>query len=101
MLMRKRENLLLIESGGAKLANVSSRNDSRYLRPYQIVKENNEVYNGYNWSKANYLTPIPAYEIMLTASQGSDGTVNLDSSPLYQNPYWPKKPPVLLQQNNC
>lgn len=81
---------LLIESGGAKLANVSSRNDSRYLRPYQIVKENNEVYNGYNWSKANYLTPIPAYEIMLTASRGSDGTVNLDSSPLYQNPYWPK-----------
>ena len=81
---------LLIEPGGTELANVSPRNSSKYLRPYQIIEANNEVYNGYNWSKANYLTPIPAYEIMLTASQGSDGTVNLDSSPLYQNPYWPK-----------
>lgn len=81
---------LLIEPGGSELANVSSRNSSKYLRPYQIIEANNEVYNGYNWSKANYLTPIPAYEIMLTASQGSTGTIDLDSSPLYQNPYWPK-----------
>ena len=81
---------LLIEPGGSELANVSSRNSSKYLRPYQIIEANNEVYNGYTWSKANYLTPIPAYEIMLTASQGDNGVVNLDSSPLYQNPYWPK-----------
>ncbi len=82
---------LLIEPEGTALANVSSRNSSKYLRPYQIVEANNEVYNGYTWSKANYLTPIPAYEIMLTASQGDNGSVNLDSSPLYQNPYWPKQ----------
>ena len=81
---------LLIEPGGSELANVSSRNSSKYLRPYQIIEANNEVYNGYTWSKANYLTPIPAYEIMLTASQGDNGVMNLDSSPLYQNPYWPK-----------
>ena len=82
---------LLIEPGGSSQANVSSRVTSKYLRPYQIIEANNEVYNGYTWTEANYLTPIPAYEIMLTASQGGDGTVDLDSSPLYQNPYWPKQ----------
>ena len=82
---------LLIEPDGSGQANVSSRTSSKYLRPYQVVKANNEVYNGYTWSKANYLTPLPAYEIMLTSSMGTDGNVNLDSSPLYQNPYWPKQ----------
>ena len=82
---------LLIEPGGSSQANVSSRNASKYLRPYQIIEANNEVYDGYTWTKANYLTPLPAYEIMLTATVGEDGNVDLDSSPLYQNPYWPKQ----------
>lgn len=82
---------LLVEPGGSGQANVSSRNSSTYLRPYQVMKANNEVYDGYTWSKANYLTPLPAYEIMLTSSMGADGNVNMDSSPLYQNPYWPKQ----------
>lgn len=82
---------LLIEPDGGGQANVSSRTSSKYLRPYQIIRTNNEVYDGYNWSKANYLTPLPAYEIMLTSSVGADGNVNMDSSPLYQNPYWPKQ----------
>lgn len=81
---------LLVEPGGSGQANVSSRSSSKYLRPYQVIKANNEVYNGYTWSKANYLTPLPAYEIMLSASIGTDGKVELDSSPLYQNPYWSK-----------
>ena len=82
---------LLIEPGGSSLANVSSRTASKYLRPYQIIVANNEVYDGYTWTKANYLTPIPAYEILLTSQMGEDGNVDLDSSPLYQNPYWPKQ----------
>lgn len=79
----------LIEPGnaGGGTANVSSRTASKYLRPYQIISTNNLVYNGYNWSKANYLTPIPAYEIRITASNMNDAT----TSPLYQNPYWPTK----------
>ena len=81
----------LIEPGGSGQANVSSRTASKYLRPYQIVVTNNEVYDGYTWTKANYLTPIPAYEILLTSQMGEDGNVDLDSSPLYQNPYWPKQ----------
>lgn len=82
---------LLVEPGGSGQANVSSRNSSKYLRPYQVIEANNEVYNGYTWSKANYLTPLPAYEIMLSASMGTDGKIDLDSSPLYQNPYWSKQ----------
>lgn len=82
---------LLVEPEGSGQANVSSRSNSKYLCPYQIIKTNNEVYDGYTWTKANYLTPLPAFEIMLTSSMGTDGNVNLDSSPLYQNPYWPKQ----------
>lgn len=82
---------LLIEPGTDKSPNVSSRKDSKYLLPYRIIEKNNQVYNGYTWSKANYLTPLPAYEILLTAGAAAEGSteVDLGSSPLYQNPYWP------------
>lgn len=83
---------VLIEPGGDKDANISGRSDSKYLRPYRIIEANNQVYNGYTWSKANYLTPLPAYEILLTANAVSAGeVVDLGTSPLYQNPYWPSK----------
>ncbi len=78
----------LVETGKDK--NVSSKTDSKYLRPYRVVEVNNELYNGYNWSKANYLSPLPAYEIRLSATLPTDGGVtDLGTSPLYQNPYWP------------
>lgn len=73
------------DAGAGKTANVSSRTVSKYLRPYQIIVANNLVFNGYNWSKANYLSPLPAYQIRLTSSNVSDPS----TSPLYQNPYWP------------
>lgn len=80
---------LLIEPGTDRSPNVSSRKDSKYLQPYRIIENNNQVYNGYTWSKANYLTPLPAYEILLTANAAENGDIDLGSSPLYQNPYWP------------
>lgn len=80
---------LLIEPGTDRSPNVSSRRDSKYLLPYRIIESNNQVYNGYTWSKANYLTPLPAYEILLTANASEGGDIDLGSSPLYQNPYWP------------
>lgn len=81
---------LLIEPGTDRSPNVSSRRDSKYLLPYRIIENNNQVYNGYTWSKANYLTPLPAYEILLTANAAAEGSdIDLGSSPLYQNPYWP------------
>lgn len=77
---------LLIPAGGNLEPNVSSPTISgKYLRPYQIIKKNNEVYDGYNWSKAFYLSPVPYFQIKLTASDPS----NIGSSTIYQNPYWP------------
>ena len=77
----------LIDNGSSD-ANVSSRNLSTYLRPYQILNSStNTVFNGYNWSEANYLSPIPYRQMQLASP---DGTA--DNSNLYQNPYWPVQP---------
>lgn len=65
--------------------NVSSKSNSIYLRPYQVVKANNPYYNGLNWSEAHYLSPI-GFRNFLIASDG-----NAESSVIYQNPYWPIK----------
>lgn len=65
-------------------SNVSASTRSTYLRPYQIVQENNLYYNGYTWTKANYLSPI-AYSHFLNASENN----NAENSVIYQNPYWP------------
>ncbi len=77
----------LIDDGTSK-ANVSSKELSKYLRPYQILNlATNLVFNGYNWSEANYLSPIP-YRQMQLASPDEDA----ETSNLYQNPYWPVAP---------
>lgn len=74
----------LISDGSAK-ANVSSKTLSKYLRPYQILNlSTNLVFNGYNWSKANYLSPIPFRQMQLASPTGDAANSNL-----YQNPYWP------------
>ena len=78
------ESGLIEQADGLSSANVSNRNDSKYLRPYRVIKENNEVWNGYQWQKAYYLSPIS----ILDMTQASpDGT--LEGTYLYQNPYWP------------
>lgn len=78
----KGESLLISE--GAK-ANVSPASQSTYLRPYQIVKDNNRFYDGYKWHPAHYLSPIPMDNFIIT----SNGDMN--TSPIYQNPGWPKE----------
>ncbi|MFI3261485.1 MAG: RagB/SusD family nutrient uptake outer membrane protein [Rikenellaceae bacterium] len=75
----------LIYEGQSGVANVSPKENSTYLRPYQIVSNNNNVYNGYNWHVANYLSPLPFEEIQLVSTDYSD----LSTSVLYQNPGWP------------
>src|SRR5690606_33237566 len=70
---------------GGKTPNVSGPSDSKYVRPYRIFTTNNQLWNGFNWSKANYLDPLPYLEFQLTSTDpGQIGT-----SVLYQNPYWP------------
>lgn len=57
--------------------NVSSRTLSVYIRPYQVIQLNNPYYDGYTWTEAHYLSPIPFD--------------NFVQSPdvIYQNPGWP------------
>ena len=76
----------LIPAGSAEgTPNVSSKSRSKYLRPYQIIEKNNSLFNGYNWSKAAYLSPISYFQMALTAKDKND----VSTSVLYQNPYWP------------
>ena len=77
----------LVADGTSK-ANVSSKNLSKYLRPYQIINQaTNTMFNGYTWTEANYLSPIPFREMQLASP---DETA--ENSNLYQNPYWPVAP---------
>jgi hypothetical protein len=77
-----------LTSNGTATANVSSSTLSKYLRPYQIFNSaTNTVFNGYNWSEANYLEPMPYRQMQLAAPDG-DAT----HSNLYQNPNWPIEP---------
>ena len=67
-------------------ANISARTDSKYVRPLRLRKENNELFDGYSWHKAYYLSPYGIQDLTLTSE---DGTV--EHSVAYQNPYWPVK----------
>lgn len=68
---------------GSEKSNISHPS-YKYLRPYSILKDNNLVYDGYTWAKANYLSPLPIREIELLSPDE-----NVETSVLYQNPYWP------------
>lgn len=80
----KGECLLVEQAAGKTDANVSSREVSKYLRPYQVIKENNEVWDGYVWKKAYYLQPLGVRDMELASPDGS-----IANTVAYQNPYWP------------
>ena len=69
----------------------SEKEDSKELTKqfefygYAIMKDNNPVLNGYSWSKAYYLSPVPVREMELLSADE-----NASTSVLYQNPYWPE-----------
>lgn len=77
-----RNTAVLISDGGEN-ANVSSKDNSKYLRPYQIRK-NNELYNGYTFTPAYYLSPFSVQEMQQTSPTGDAANSNL-----YQNIGWP------------
>lgn len=79
-------SLLITSDDNAGTPNVSPKSVSNYLRPYQIVKENNRFYDGYKWHAAHYLSPIPMDNFIIT----SNGTGDVEQSTIYQNPGWPK-----------
>lgn len=71
---------------GSSSATVSNRQLSEYLRPYQKNMGSGNLFrNGFTWSMAHYLQPLPIKQFQLTSSDN----VSVELSPLYQNPYWP------------
>ena len=76
---------LIIADGDAK-ATMSAKTLSKYVRPYQIQKTNNILYNGYTFYQAHYLSPFSYQEMQLCSPDG-----NAENSNLYQNIYWPVK----------
>jgi hypothetical protein len=75
---------LVEQAPGVGAANISSREVSKYVRPYMTVMENNQLWDGLKWQKAHYLSPLGVNDLILTSE---DGTVANSES--YQNPYWP------------
>jgi hypothetical protein len=69
---------------GSNSANVSSKDKSEYLRPFERTSSQ-AAYNGCTWKMAHYLYPIMVKQFQLTASSGAD----VSTSIIYQNPYWP------------
>ena len=81
------KDLVIVAVDGGT-GNISSEAVSGvYIRPYQISRINNSVFNGYKFTPAHYLSPLPQSAFRQTA--GGDQT-DLNSSVIYQNPGWPK-----------
>lgn len=81
------DNLAIVSVEDGK-GNMSSLEISGvYIRPYQVSSVNNSVFNGYNFTPAHYLSPLPQSAFRQTAS--GDKT-DLETSVIYQNPGWPK-----------
>ena len=69
--------------GGA--GNMSSEEVSGvYIRPYQISRVNNSVFDGYKFTPAHYLTPLAQSVFRKSSADGQ-----LENSVVYQNPGWP------------
>lgn len=64
-------------------ANISSSEESVYVRPYRI-NSGNSVFDGYTWMNAHYNSPLPIREIQLLSPDES-----VDNSVLYQTWGWP------------
>ena len=73
-----------LNADGTDKANVSSKEISEYIRPYERYATQKGYY-GFIWKKAHYLEPIMIKQFLLTAPDGQ----SISESPIYQNPYWP------------
>ena len=74
------------DAAGTVGPNMSSQVLSDYYRPYQVIQQNNLLYDGYGWTPANYLLPIGMSQFNITSV--ADGGIDYAQSPLYQNPGW-------------
>ncbi len=77
-----------ILADGSASANMSSKDLSKYVRPYSINSSaTNELRDGYMWHEAYYLYPL-SYGDIQTASIDRDPA----NSNMYQNINWPTEP---------
>ena len=70
-------------SNGGEDSKVSSREVSKYLRPYQI-RTKYDLYGGYTFYEGHYLSPFSIAEMQLCSPDNK-----AENSYLYQNIYWP------------
>lgn len=64
--------------------NMSPEANSNYLRPYQITRLNNYVWDGYSFTRAHYLSPIGHQAFVDACTDKSD----IRTTVIYQNPGW-------------
>lgn len=64
---------------------MSPQENSDYVRPYQITKLQNLVWDGYRFTRAHYLSPI-GHEAFVNACVDKN---DIGTSKIYQNPGWP------------
>lgn len=84
---RTEENkVTYVQGPDDKKANISSSQESKYIRPYRIMS-NHPLFNGYTWMNAHYNSPLPIREIELLSPDES-----IDNSVLYQTWGWPTTP---------
>lgn len=72
-----------IVADGSDKATMSAQSLSKYIHPYQINSKYN-LYNGYTFYQAHYLSPFSVEEMILCSPDGTAANSNL-----YQNLYWP------------
>ena len=58
--------------------------DPNYFSIWRITSESQYYNTGMTWHMAHYLSPIAVDHFLLSSSDG----VDIESSPIYQNPYW-------------
>lgn len=72
-----------VEGPTAENANISSSEESVYIRPYRI-RDNHALFDGYTWMNAHYNSPLPIREMQLLSPDES-----VETSVLYQTWGWP------------
>lgn len=59
--------------------------DPKYLSLFRVTRESQYYQSGMSWHTAHYLSPIAVDHFLESSPDG----VDVDGSPIYQNPYWP------------
>lgn len=75
-----------IKADGTEASTLSAKELTKYLRPYQALKVNNDMYNGYTFFQGHYLSPFSYQELVLCSPTG-----DANNSNLYQTVGWPAK----------